>query len=376
MKKNNKNKRNKEIIVTSIIGIITNFFLAIFKAIVGILSGSIAIVLDAINNTTDVASSVVTIIGAKLATKKPDKEHPFGHGRIEYLSSLVISVIILYAGLTAFTESIKKIIHPTLPNYTIFTIIVVVVATFVKIILGNYVKVKGKELSSSSLINSGNDALLDAVVSFTTLVSAFIYIVFKISTEAYLSIIISIIILKTGLDMLKEAISSILGERVDKNLIKEVRKTIYSYEEVYGVYDMIFSNYGPTSYTGSVHIEIPNTMDLLEVDELQRKITSDVYQKHGILLTAIGIYAIDKKNKRVIEARHKIKDIIKEYDTILQMHGFYFNTEKKLIQFDLVVSFDEKNQDELHDKIYNEVKKLYPDYKLIIQLDNDFSVSI
>ena len=147
MKKNNKNKRNKEIIVTSIIGIITNFFLAIFKAIVGILSGSIAIVLDAINNTTDVASSVVTIIGAKLATKKPDKEHPFGHGRIEYLSSLVISVIILYAGLTAFTESIKKIIHPTLPNYTIFAIIVVVVATFEKIILGNYVKVKGKELS-------------------------------------------------------------------------------------------------------------------------------------------------------------------------------------------------------------------------------------
>ena len=176
----NNNVRNKSIIITSIVGIIMNVFLAVFKAIVGLLSGSIAIVLDAVNNTSDVASSVITIIGTKLSSKKPDKEHPFGHGRGEYLSALVISVIILYAGFSSFIESVKRIIYPTVAKYSIFTIIVVVVAIIVKIFLGYYVRNKGKYLNSSSLVNSGNDALLDSIISFLTLVAAIIFMVFHL----------------------------------------------------------------------------------------------------------------------------------------------------------------------------------------------------
>ena len=368
--------RNKNIIITSIIGIVTNFFLALFKAIVGFLSGSISIVLDSVNNISDVASSVITIIGTRLATKEPDKEHPFGHGRMEYLSSLIISIIILYAGFTSIIESIKKLINPGKLEYTVFSIVVVIIAVFVKIFLGLYVKSKGKQYNSSSLINSGNDALLDSVISFSTLLSALIFLLTGISIEAYLGIIISIVIIKTGIDMIRRATSSILGERVDIELIKSVKKTILSYPDVLGVYDIIFNNYGPNSYYGSVHIEVSNTHSIDYVDELLRNITSDVYTKHGIVLSAIGIYSIDKTNHDVRDARKKIKKILSKYNTVLQMHGFYFNKEKKTIQFDIVISFEEINKSKLYDDIYNKIKKIYPDYDINISFDNDFSVSI
>jgi len=368
--------RNKNIIITSIIGIVTNFFLALFKAIVGFLSGSISIVLDSVNNISDVASSVITIIGTRLATKKPDKEHPFGHGRMEYLSSLIISIIILYAGFTSIIESIKKLINPGKLEYTVFSIVVVIIAVFVKIFLGLYVKSKGKQYNSSSLINSGNDALLDSVISFSTLLSALIFLLTGISIEAYLGIIISIVIIKTGIDMIRRATSSILGERVDIELIKSVKKTILSYPDVLGVYDIIFNNYGPNSYYGSVHIEVSNTHSIDYVDELLRNITSDVYTKHGIVLSAIGIYSIDKTNPDVRGARKKIKKILSKYNTVLQMHGFYFNKEKKTIQFDIVISFEEVDKSKLYDEIYDKIKKIYPDYDINISFDNDFSVSI
>ena len=174
-----KDKRNKEIVKVSIIGIIANVFLSAFKAVIGFISGSIAIVLDAVNNITDVASSLVTIIGTKLANKKPDREHPFGHGRAEYLTAMVISVIILYAGITSLTESIKKVINPTTPNYSIVSLIIIVVAILVKIVLGEYVKRKGKELNSTSLFNSGQDAKLDSVISLSTLIAAIHKYIFR-----------------------------------------------------------------------------------------------------------------------------------------------------------------------------------------------------
>lgn len=374
--KKNSSKRNKKIIITSVIGIITNFLLATFKAIVGFLSGSIAIVLDSINNLSDVASSVVTIIGTRLANKKPDREHPFGHGRIEYLSALIISIIILYAGITSIIEAIKKIINPSKLEYTVFSIVVVVVAIFVKIFLGLYVKNKGKELNSSSLVNSGNDALLDSVISFSTLIAALIFLLTGISCEAYLGLIISAVIIKTGIEMIRSATSSILGERVDIELIKAVKKTIIDFPEVLGVYDIIFNNYGPNSYYGSVHIEIANNYSIDQVDELLRNITSTVYYEHGIVLSAIGIYSIDKTNPKAMSARRKIEKILKDYDTVLQMHGFYFNEKKKIIQFDIVVSFDENDQSKLYEDIYDKIKEIYSEYDLIISVDSDFSVSI
>jgi cation diffusion facilitator family transporter len=365
--------RDKRIIKTSVIGIIANVLLAAFKATVGFLSNSIAIVLDAVNNTTDAASSIITIVGTKLAGKAPDRKHPFGHGRAEYLSALIIAVIILYAGLTSLVEAIKKMITPQLPDYKTAALIVVSAAVIVKLLLGRYFKKVGRQVNSSALVNSGADALLDAVIALSTLAAAAIYIFFGISLEAYLAALISAVIIKTGISMMIEALSSILGERVDLDFAKEIKKTVCSFEGVSGAYDLVLNNYGPNKFNGSVHIEIPDTYSADMIDELLREITVEVYRKHKVVLTAIGVYSINTKDEFAKSVFEHIKEIVTKEDHVLQIHGFFINREKKTIRFDIVVSFDVPDRNALYKKILDEVQAEYPDYQIQIALDTDYT---
>ncbi|MBP0966117.1 MAG: cation transporter, partial [Oscillospiraceae bacterium] len=218
----NDTAREKIIVKTSIIGIIANVFLAAFKAVIGLMTHSIAIVLDAVNNISDAGSSLITIIGTKLAGREPDKKHPFGYGRIEYLSAMVISVIVLYAGITSFVESVKKIISPSTPEYSVASLVIVGVAVVVKIVLGRYVKRVGERVNSDSLVNSGEDATLDSVISASTLVAAIIFMLCGLSLEAWLGAVISLVIIKSGFEMLKDTISQLLGERNDPDLAKSI----------------------------------------------------------------------------------------------------------------------------------------------------------
>ena len=221
---NKNSKRERIVIKTSVIGIITNVFLAGFKTVIGLLSNSIAIVLDAVNNISDAGSSVITIVGTKLAGKAPDKKHPFGHGRIEYLSAMMIAVIILYAGTTSLIESVKQIIRPEIPDYNPTSLIIIAVAVVVKIILGAYVKKVGQKVKSDSLVNSGADATLDAVISFSTLVAAVVFMIFGLTLEAYLGAVISVIIIKSGIEMLRGTISQLLGEQNDIEVARAIQK--------------------------------------------------------------------------------------------------------------------------------------------------------
>lgn len=368
-----ENSRDKTIIKTSIIGILANVFLAVFKAVVGLTANSVAIVMDAVNNLSDAASSIITIIGTKLAGKEPDKKHPFGYGRIEYLSAMVISLIVLYAGITAFVESVKKIITPDTPDYSLVSLIIVGVAVLVKIVLGLYVKRVGNKVNSDSLVNSGQDALLDSVISISTLLAAIIYIVFHISLESWLGAIIALVIIKSGLEMLKETLSKILGERADADLAKSIKETINSYEQVNGAYDLVMHNYGPDSYQGSVHIEVPDTLNADDLDKLIREIMVDVYKKHDVVLTAIGVYSLNTTDSNAVEAREKVSKMVLKNPFILEMHGFYIDEIEKTIRFDIVVSFDAKDRKQVYADICERVQNEYPDYQLQITMDTDFS---
>ncbi|MDO5456403.1 MAG: cation diffusion facilitator family transporter [Eubacteriales bacterium] len=374
-KKSREKSRDVQIIRTSVIGILANVLLAGFKAVVGMMSGSIAIVMDAVNNISDAASSIITIVGTKLAGKAPDRQHPFGHGRAEYLSAMIISVLVLYAGITAFVESVKKIIHPETPEYTAVTLIIVAVAVAVKILLGRYVKSVGERVNSDSLVNSGEDATLDSVISASTLVAAGIYILFHISLEAWLGAVIAIIIIKSGVDMLRETLSRILGERADMEMIQGIKKTIASYPEVHGVYDLILHNYGPDAFQGSVHIEVQDTLTAVQLDKLIRSISEDVYRQHNIILTAVGVYSINTHDPKAVEARTRVQKIVLAHPNIIQMHGFYLDEEEKTIRFDMVVSFDEKDRRSLYKEVCREVQEAYPNYTVNAALDLDFSVS-
>ena len=365
--------RDKVIIRTSIIGILANVFLATFKAVVGVLSSSIAIVLDAVNNLSDVLSSVITIIGTKLAGKRPDKNHPYGYGRIENLSSALIAVIILYAGVTALVESVKKIIRPSVPDYSAAAIIIVTVAIAVKIILGLYVKKKGESVSSESLVSSGKDALLDSVISASTLLAAIVYLISGISTEAWLGVIISAVIIKSGLGMLGDSLSSIIGKRISSDLSKEIKQTITSFPEVQGAYDLLLHSYGPDLLIGSVHIEVPDTMPVAELDKLEHHITEKVLAEHKVILAGISVYAVNTSNDRAAEIYGNIRRHVMSHEYILQIHGFYLDEVKKTIHFDIIIDFAAPDPRGLYDHILTETQEAYPDHKVSITLDTDVS---
>ncbi|MBO5651568.1 MAG: cation transporter, partial [Selenomonas sp.] len=336
--------REKVIVRTSIIGIIANVFLAAFKAVIGFLSNSIAITLDAVNNISDAASSLITIVGAKLAAREPDKEHPFGYGRIEYMSAIIISVIVFYAGVTSLIESGKLILQPETPDYDTLSLIIVAVAVVVKIFLGRYVKNVGEQVNSDALVNSGEDAKLDSVISASTLVAAGIFLTLQISLEAWLGAIISLVIIKAGIDMLRETLSKILGERNDVELAKSIRKTITAFPGVRGAYDLVLHNYGPDNWQGSIHIEVPDTYGANQLDKMLREIMVEVMHKHNVLLTAIGVYSFNTRDEEISRLEKKIRGIVFSHHYVRQIHGFYLTKETKNIRFDLVISFDAPNR--------------------------------
>ena len=368
----NEESREKIIVRTSIIGIIANVFLAAFKAVVGLMTNSIAIVLDAVNNISDAGSSIITIIGTKLAGREPDKKHPFGYGRIEYLSAMIISVIVLYAGITSFVESVKQIIHPETPEYNAVSLVIVGVAVVVKILLGRYVKSVGEKVKSDSLINSGEDATLDSVISASTLVAAVIFMVFHVSLEAWLGAIISLVIIKSGIEMLRDTISQILGERNDAELAKAIRATVLSFPDVQGAYDLVLNNYGPDTWNGSIHIEVPDTYSADQLDQLIREITMKVLREHHVILTAVGVYSVNTKDDEIIRAREKVREIVLSHEHVRQMHGFYLIKDKKAMRFDIVVSLDAKDRRAEYQEVVAQVQKAFPDYTLQVAMDTDF----
>lgn len=369
----NGQTREKIIIKTSLIGIIANVFLAAFKAVVGLMSNSIAIVLDAVNNISDAGSSLITIVGTNLAGKEPDKKHPFGYGRIEYLSAMIISVIVLYAGITSFVESVKQIIHPETPDYSAVSLIIVAVAVVVKILLGRYVKGVGEKVHSDSLINSGEDATLDAVISASTLVAAGIFLIFHVSLEAWLGAIISLVIIKSGVEMLRDTVSQILGERNDTELARSIYATVMSFPSVQGAYDLVLNNYGPDTWNGSIHIEVPDTYSASQLDQLIREITMKVLSDHHVLLTAIGVYSVNTQDEEVIRTREQVRKIVFAHEHVLQMHGFYLLKEQKAMRFDIVISFDAKDRREVYANVIADVRKAFPDYELQVAMDTDFT---
>ena len=368
-----EDSREKIIVRTSIIGIVANVFLAAFKAVIGLMTNSIAIVLDAVNNISDAGSSLITIVGTKLAAKEPDKKHPFGYGRIEYLSAMIISVIVLYAGITSFVESVKQIIHPETPDYSAVSLIIVAVAVVVKILLGRYVKSVGEKVNSDSLVNSGKDAMLDSVISASTLVAAGIFLIFHVSLEAWLGAVISIVIIKSGVEMLRDTISQILGERNDTELARGIHETVMSFPDVQGAYDLVLNNYGPNTWNGSIHIEVPDTYSADRLDQLIREITMKVLAEHHVILTAIGVYSVNTKDEEVIRARRQVEEIVFSHQHIRQMHGFYLLKDRKTMRFDIVISFDAGDRKAVYNEVIADVQKAFPDYELQVAMDTDFS---
>ena len=373
-----KDSREKEIIKTSVIGIIGNVFLVAFKAFVGILAGSIAIIMDAVNNFTDALSSAITIAGTKLSGKKPDKKHPYGYGRIEYLTSTLIAVLILFAGGMAIYESIKSIIdhfqNGTMPSFEIYSIVIVAVAIGVKILIGLFFRKRGQKIESDALKASGMDALFDSVLSTATLIGVLVAKFAGVYIEGYLGIAIGLFILKSGFEVMRESLSSMIGNRYERDYVTAIKEDIKSIEGVRGCFDLILNNYGHNKNIGSVHIGVSDDLTAKEIQTIERKISLLMYEKYNTIMT-IGIYADNQSDAFSRSVFEKIVAVVKKHPHVLQTHGFYVDDKQKVISFDVVLSFDDPNPTETIAAIKQEAEAQNEGYQVFVQYDQDFSLS-
>ena len=364
--------RQKVIVRTSLIGVGANVLLAGFKAAVGLISHSIAVTMDAVNNLSDALSSVVTIIGARLGAKPPDRKHPLGYGRIEYLSSMIVAAIVLYAGITSLVESVRKIIAPEAADYSTVTLVIIAVAIAAKLILGRYVRSMGEKVNSSALVASGKDASFDAILSASVLASAAVYLIWGVSLEAWVGAVIAAFIIKAGVGMMIETLDDILGRRGDGGLGDRIRALLNEEEEVRGAYDLIFYNFGPDRNYATVHLELPDTMTVEEVDRLTRRAETRIYRETGVILTGVGIYSRNTADPEAMAMRDAIQSAVLAHEWALQVHGFYADTKAKTARFDAVISFDIDRREALG-ILTREVQALYPDYTFMIVPDADIT---
>lgn len=338
--------------------------------LVGLLAGSISIVLDAVNNFTDAFSSVIAVIGTKLAARHPDEGHPYGHGRIEYITTFFIGAIIFAAGVIALIESVPKIIHPELANYSLETIIVVALAVITKLVLSFYVQRAGRHYDSSSLVASGIDAFFDAILSAGTLVGIIVTLLFQVSIDGVIGAMIAIFIIRSSVEIILDSFNDILGQAADRELMRKIKKLVCSFPEVHGAYDLMLHNYGPTETIGSVQIQVSDQLTASTIHRLTQEIAHQVFAKYGINLT-VGIYAENDDLTVNRELYDQIINLSNTYPEIHQIHGLYIDDESKLVTFDLVMSIRYPNKTTFKNKIIRQLRKVYPSYKFLVMIDLD-----
>lgn len=356
----------------SLLGIIANVLLATFKAVIGMAVRSTAMVSDALNNLSDVFSSAITIVGIKVASRPADKEHPFGHGQAEYIGSVLVAVIILFTGIESFADGLQAVLSHTPTSYDTVAILVIAASVLVKVLLGKYMQRRGRVVHSASLIGSGTDALFDALASSAILVSAALSLLADIDIDGWLAMGISALIVKAGVDILKESSDHILGKRISGDYAREIRSAIDSFSGVLACYDLILSVYGPELTIGSVHITVPDNLHARDIDTLSRKIQHKMLHDYGILMT-VGIYAYNSADPVSAKMHDMVHELVEGYSEILQMHGFYANPRTKHVSFDIILDFNCKDGKRIKKELIATLSERFPDYIFHVTLDRDFS---
>lgn len=362
--------REHEIVKASVIGIAGNMLLVAFKMVIGFFSHSIAIILDGVNNATDALSSIVTIVGTKVAGRPPDAKHPFGYGRIEYLTSVVIAVIILVAGALSLRESILKIIHPAAPSYSTITITIIVVAILGKVALGIVFKRYGDKTSCEALIASGVDSNYDAVLSAGTLVVAFAQNLWNVNIDGAVGVVISLVVCKAGIEVLHDALAPIIGTPEDREHVTNIKRYIRTFPNVCDVHNVVMDNFGPNKIIGSVYIDVPDDLTARQVGELTRSIAKGLQEKFNVELT-VGIRT-DNTTPEFAPMREALEKLAKKDDGVVNVHAFYVDPDTKTCYFDMVVKLKADGK-KAKDDLVAAMRKRYPEFSFDVQVETDYA---
>lgn len=371
--------RNRYGNLGSTVGIIVNVWLSLFKILIGIISGALSLTADGLNNLADAGSSVVTLIGFKLANKPADRDHPFGHGRMEYISAFVVSFLILLVGFELLKDSVNTLVAGvSLPVFSTTAIVILVVSILVKLWLFLFNRKIGKIIDSSALIATAKDSLNDCIATGTILLVAIIskFVVLPFNLDAVAAIGVALFILWSGYCSAKDTLNEILGGPPEPELIKNINDTVLSFDEFHGIHDLIVHNYGPGRQFASVHVEVPHNADIVACHEKIDICEKLVCEKLGVNLV-IHMDPIDTDDEAVAKAREKIFDILKSIDDKLTLHDFRMtpagDTRTNLI-FDVVIPVHLKlSENELNDMICEKAHKADKTYVCVITFDRDFT---
>lgn len=366
--------RMKKVVTVSIVGILVNVALGVIKIIVGNAANSVAVTSDAVNNFADSISSLVTIITMIIVGKGATRKHPFGFGRVEYFSSIIISVLVLFTGGEFMVESIKHIIHPAATNYGNVALVLLVVAILAKIFLGLYTRRQGKKANSPNLVASGQDALSDAILTGVTFVGALLSRFAHWNIDGWIGAIVSIFVLKSGLEILLDVVNKLLGDRPDAELGDMIMKEITATPGIIGAYDLILHNYGPNIFIGNVNVELDEQLSIRDAYEIVKPLSVKIANEYGVFMY-FGFYAVNTTDEKTMEMNRKVKDTLMKEPDVLQVHAFYVEQDKKFMSFDVVLDFNVKDQLAKEKTIRDKVHSLFPDYEVEMVFDKDYTLS-
>lgn len=367
----NPEDREGMVTVTSMIGVIVNILVALLKVVVGLLSSSIAIVSEGVNNAADALTSILTLIGTKLAGKHPDEKHPFGYGRIEYLTSLLIAILILVSGTEMLINAIKLIFMPEELKISFISLMIVAISAIIKYLLGTYTISMGKRAESSALQAVGIECKNDSFVSLLTIITSIIFIVFHISIDAYAGILISLIIIKAGLTVLMNTVSELIGRPGEHDLANKIYQEIRSTKGVLAAVDMMLHNYGPNAWSGSVNLEIDHEKTVGEIYQILHALQLKIMHEYHVTMV-FGIYAVDNDHEEVRQLREKITEFVRKKEHVKSYHAVYLEPDTNRIYCDFIVDYKLKDWENLREEFTDYLKEYYPENELILTIETEF----
>ena len=370
----NPEARAKYGMLSSITGIVVNILLSAVKLIIGIFANSISIISDALNNVTDAGSSIVTMIGFKVSQKKIDKDHPWGHGRMEYITAFIVDILIVLVGVELFKSSFDKIIHPTLPDISNVTIVVLVIAVLTKLWLFIFYNKIAKTIDSAAIKGNAYDSISDSISTFVVLLSAIVAKIFGISIDGYASILVAIFILFTGFKALKETIDLLLGMKPDKEFVEKLEEFTKKYEMISGIHDIMVHDYGPGRKIVSFHAEVPANCDICKAHDVIDQMEQDIYEEFNCI-TTIHMDPIVTDDEEINEMRKKTEEIVKEINPEFSIHDFRMTDGGDRINliFDLVIPPDnEMNHEELKNMVQQKIHSVNDKYYAVPKIENSY----
>lgn len=366
--------RPKYAMLSSITGIVVNLFLSVFKLVIGIVTNSMSIISDALNNVTDTGSSIVTMIGFKLSQKEVDNEHPWGHGRMEYITAFIVDILIILVGVELLQNSVDKIIHPVMPTVNDVVIFLLVVAILVKLWLFVFYSKIAKKIDSSAIKATAYDSVSDCVSTFVVLFSSVISLIFGITIDGYVSILVAIFISITGVKALKETIDILLGSKPDKEFIDQINEFVKKYPMIAGIHDIMVHDYGPGRKIVSFHAEVPADANICEAHDIIDELEQHMLKKFKCI-TTIHMDPIVVNDAKINDARASVEKIVKEINENYSIHDFRMTDGGKRINliFDLVIPRDDKiDKENLKREIIEKIKKINTKYYVVFTIEHLF----